>query len=93
MKVNINNEYEFMFLEHLSLSDFHVHMLKKIESYQLLIIKLEDYESTYTDFNMVEIVKVIHQESSNVFHILMKVNNLLAYNQDPFYYKNLTIRF
>lgn len=93
MKVNINNEYEFMFLEHLSLRDFHVHMLKKIESYQLLITKLEDYESTYTDFNVVEIVKVIHQESSNVFHILMKVNNLLAYNKEPFYYKNLTIRF
>lgn len=94
MKVHvINNDYEFSFLEHLKINEFHTHILQKIESYQLLIEKLEDFESTYTEFNMIEFVKVVFEESHNHFLITMKVNNLLAYDKSPFYYKNLVIRF
>jgi len=94
MKVHIiNNDYEFSFLESINMKDFHTHILNKIESYQLLISKLEDCERTYTDFNMIELVKIVFEESKNHFLITMKVNDLLAYDKSPFYYKNLVIRF
>lgn len=94
MKVHIiNNDYEFSFLENLSIKEFHTHILHKIESYSLLISKLEDCERNYTDFNMIELVKIVFEESKNHFLVTMKVNDLLAYDKFPFYYKNVIIRF
>ena len=93
MIVHVNNEYQFKFLENLSLQEFHTDMLKKVDSYHLLIKKLEDYERSYTDFNIIELVKVIYNETTNLFTITMKVNDLLSYHKEPFYYKNVVVKF
>lgn len=93
MIVHVNNEYQFSFLENVSIKDFHTHMLKKIDSYHLLITRLEDYERNYTDFNMIELVKVIYNEAYNLFTITIKINDLLAYDKSPFYYKDIVVKF
>lgn len=93
MNVNINNEYEFSLLENLTLNEFHNHLLNKVDSYHILLNKLEDYERNYTYFNMVELLNIIYKSTENQILIKMKVNDLLAYNKNPFYYKTITIRF
>lgn len=94
MKVRIiENDYEFDFLASINIKEFHIHVIQKIDSYQKLLSKLEDCERTYTYFNMIEFVKIVFEESKNQILMTMKVNDLLAYDKSPFYYKNLIIRF
>ena len=91
MRIKINNEYEFSFLEDVSINEFHNHLVEKSDTYNLLINKLEDYERTFTDFNSIDVVKVSHKKPENQLLLTIKVNNLLAYNSNSFYYKYLLI--
>lgn len=93
MKVKINNEHEFSFLESITLNEFHNHLLNKVDSYHILLNRLEDYERNYTYFNIIELLNIMYQSAQNQILITMKVNDLLAYNKSPFYYKTVTVRF
>jgi len=91
MIIEILNEYEFNF-ENITKNDFHNALLEKNEIYKRLINRLEDYERTYTEFNIINIFSFKYNIEESYFEIIIKVNDLLAYNKNPFYYKKIIVR-
>ena len=91
MKVEIINEYEFTF-DNVTEESFHIALLQKNEIYDKFIERLENYERTYTDFNLIDVSQFNFNSEKKIFEIIIKVNNLLAYDKLPFYYKKIIVR-
>jgi len=91
MKVEIVNEYEFN-LENITEENFYIGLLQKNDTYKHFIDKLEDYERTYTDFNLIDVSNFFYNSHKNYFEIIIKINDLLAYDKNPFYYKKIIVR-
>lgn len=91
MKIEIANEYEFNF-ENTTQEVFHISLLQKNELYKKFIDKIEDYERTYTEFNMIDLYQFHFDEENNQFEVIVKIYDLLAYNKSPFYYKKIIVR-
>ena len=91
MLVDIKNEYKFNFENGINLTELYDDLLLKGTLYKKFIDRLEDYESTYVEFNMIEIIKVILNKDDNSLSVEIKVHNLMSLNSS-FYYKKIVIK-
>ncbi len=71
-----------------NIDDYYYQLIKCKEEQKKLINFLESYESSFTDFNQIEIISL--EKDMQKIKMILKITDLLKFNQ--FFYKKIYVK-